>query len=360
MMGRQLGFSLIECMVVIVLMTLAAVWGAGEWAQKMEDEAADATSSWLASLHTGLEAFLVTRVDQLTGLSSPSQAFEFVRPDMPRIHELRQAGFLSAAFPADSPHSAASGIAVLPSSGCTAISCHAEAMAWSQPLPGRLSPKSLLHFSSRILSGLNGKGLVVSPLDPGRIKGPLGDFPNPPLPGMSAWPIGTVAVLAHHAVSADDRHVRRMDPRQTHLRGGLVTEAGLSAANIRSGNDIESGGRLTAGEYLMIRGRGQEGQLCPDDGLIGRGVSGGLLVCDQGRWKGQESHFGGAYAVNSLDQCGNTTWLNLPWWNRQKLSSVNPKTGQCSCPSGYQAVMVSSGGDRSGPPYWTTGYVCIR
>ena len=359
-MGRQEGFSLIECTVVILLMTLAAILGAGQWAQKMEDEAADATSSWLASLHAGLEAFLVSRVDQLTGLSNPSQAFAFGQPDMPRIHELKQAGFLSAAFPAVSPHAAASGISVLPSAGCNVMSCRAEAMAWSQPWPGKRSDQNMLQFSSRVLSGLNGKGLVVSPLAPDRVRGPLGDFPNPPLPGMSAWPVGTVAVLAHHAVSADDRHVRRMDPRQTHLRGGLVTDAGLSAAHIRSGNAIESGGRLTAGEYLMIRGKGQEGQPCPEDGLIGRGIQGGLLVCDQGSWKGQESHFGGAYAVNSMDQCGKTTWLNLPWWNKQKLSAVNPKTGQCTCPSGYQAVMVSSGGDRSGPPYWTTGYVCIR
>ena len=359
-MRRQAGFSMLEFMIVIVLMTFAAVWGSGEWARNMEDEAADATSSWLAGLHAGLEAFLVARVDRLTGLTDPAQAFAFAQPDNPRIPELRKAGFLSAGFPDVPPHGASSGIAVLPSAGCSADSCRAEAIAWSRPLPGNANQKSVLHFSSRVLSGLKGKGLVVSPLAPDRIKGPVGDLPNPPLPGMSPWPVGTIAVLAHHAVTADDRHVRRMDPRQTHLRGGLITDAGVSAAHIRSGSAIESGGRLTAGEYLMIRGRGHQGHACSEDGLISLGGSGGLLVCEQGRWKGQESNFGGAYAVNSLDQCGRSSWINLPWWNRQKLSTVNPRTGQCSCPAGYQAVQVSSGGERSGPPYWTTGYVCVR
>ena len=359
-MGRQGGFSMLEFMFVILLMTLAGVWGAGDWARNIEDEAADATSSWLAGLHAGLEGFLVARVDQLTGLSDPTRAFPFAQPDKPQIQELRKAGFLSAGFPDVPPHGASSGIAVLPSAGCSADSCRAEAIAWSRPLPSNANQKSVLHFSSRVLSGLKGKGLVVSPLVPDRIKGPLGDFPNPPASGMSPWPVGTIAVLARHAVTADDRHVRRMDPRQTRLRGGLVTDAALSAAQIRSGNAIESGGRLTAGEYLMIRGRGHEGEACPEDGLIGLGSSGGLLVCELGRWKGQESNFGGAYAVNSLDQCGRTSWNTLPWWNRQKLSTVNPKTGQCSCPPGFQAVQVSEGGDRSGPPYWTTGYVCVR
>lgn len=359
-MSRQVGFSMIEFMVVILLMTLAGVWGAGEWARKIEDEAADATSSWMATLGAGLEIFLAARMDQLTGVSKPTQSISFAQPDKPTVPELRRAGFLPAAFPDQPPYAGAFGLAVLPSVACSDSHCLSEAIAWAQPLASNPNQKSILHHSSRILAGLRGKGLVVSPLAPNRLKGALGDFPNPPVAGMSQWPIGSLAVVARHFVAGEDRHVRRMDSRPTHLKGELITDSGFRAANIRSGSAIESQGRLTAGEFLMIRGRGQEGQPCADDGLISRGRAGGLLVCEQGRWQGQDSGFGGAYAVNSLDSCGQINWRNVPYWLRQTKSSVNPKTGQCSCPAGYQAVQVSSGGDHAGPSYWTTGYVCVR
>lgn len=359
-MNRQKGFSIIEFMVVILLMTLAGVWGASEWARKMEDEAADATSSWLASLHLGLEGFLAARVDHLSGISKPAQDISFAKPDNPTVQEMRKAGFLPAAFPDQPPYAGAFGMLVLPSTGCSDGGCQAEAIAWVQPLPGEQGQKSLLHQSGRILSGLRGKGLVVSHLAPNRIKGALGSFSNPPVAGMPPWPIGSVAVIARHMIRSEDRHVRRMDARPTHLKGELVTDAGFRAANIRAGSSIESQGRLTAGEFLMLRGRGQDGHPCAEDGLVARGESGGLLLCEQGRWRGQENSFGGAYSVNSLDHCGQVSWKNLPWWQRQTLSAVNPRTGQCSCPAGYQAIQVSSGGDQTGPAFWTTGYVCVR
>ncbi len=366
-MTRQAGFSMIEFMLVILLLTLAGVWGAGEWARQMEDEAADATSSWMTGLHQGLEAFLAARMvqltehaDQLKSQSKLNQGLLFAQPDRPTVPELRRSGFLPAAFPDLPPHAGAFGIALLPSADCAESHCHLEAIAWVQPLSANQSQKSMLHHSSRILSGLRGKGLVVSPLAPNRVKGSLGDFPNPPVLGLSPWPVGSVSVIARFTTQTEDRHVRRMDSRATHLKGELATDAGFSAAHIRSKSAIESQGRLTAGEYLMLRGRGQSGQPCAEDGLIARGDAGGLLICEQGRWQGQESGFGGAYAVNNYDHCGQLNWNNLPWWRRQSMSVVNPKTGQCSCPSGYQAVKVSAGGDQGGPSYWTTGYVCVR
>ena len=358
LMKCQRGFSLLELIVVMALMTLIGVWGANQWAQSLEDGAADATATWMLGLQGGLVPFLAHRVDLLTGLSEPAKGAGLANPNMPTIREMRQAGWLPPGFAERPPHSGGFGLMVLPSAGCPDGTCRAEAIAWSMPPSSRQG--SDVYRSGRMLSALGGKGMVVSPLNPGRIKGPLADLPNPPVPGQQPWPVGTVAVLSHFAIMADDRHVRRMDPRQTHLRGGLVTDAGLRAASIQSGGSIASAGRLTAGEYLKIQGKGRDGQGCPEDGLIARGETGGLLVCEQGAWRGQDSPFGGAYAISSYDNCGRLSWATLPWWRRGRVSTVNPRTGDCSCPPGYQAVKVSAGGDIAGPHYWTTGFVCMR
>ena len=39
----QQGFSLLECIMVMALMTLIGIWGASQWAQSLEEGAADAT-----------------------------------------------------------------------------------------------------------------------------------------------------------------------------------------------------------------------------------------------------------------------------------------------------------------------------
>jgi hypothetical protein len=42
------------------------------------------------------------------------------------------------------------------------------------------------------------------------------------------------------------------------------------------------------------------------------------------------------------------------------VSTANPRTGACSCPAGYSAVIVSAGGKWTDTEGWTTGYVCVR
>jgi type II secretory pathway pseudopilin PulG len=93
---------------------------------------------------------------------------------------------------------------------------------------------------------------------------------------------------------------------------------------------------------LLIPGIVTVGAACPngvaDNGRVGRDTNGLLLSCQSGVWKG----IGGS---NSMYGGG---WVN---WSYGCYQS-NPQTGGCSCPSGYNTVLLSRFHDNSNNDYY--------
>ena len=224
---------------------------------------------------------------------------------------------------------------------------------------------------------------------PQRLRGAVFDLPNPPAPGMGLLPAGTVAVMVPGSPAQEDIHVRMRDSRDPQLQGNLSVAGGTGVAgelsvgsNARVGGSLEviqdlnarrdlfvarglsvngrvsvagpvSGqGRVTAGEYLQVRGRALAGGGCPEAGLIGQDDSGTLLVCNGAAWVAQGAGFGGAFVEHDGLGCVN--------FHRQP--SPNPRTGDCSCPPGYAAFLVARHvtaklEDLEG---MVSGYICQR
>lgn len=53
---------------------------------------------------------------------------------------------------------------------------------------------------------------------------------------------------------------------------------------------IQSNGRLTTNEFVLINGVATAGVGCAPDGLVGRDASGGILSCQSGVWSGADSY----------------------------------------------------------------------
>ena len=64
----QLGFSLIELVVVIAITSLIGTWAASTWMQHAEDTATRATGIWMLSIKQALDQMLHRQSDVLVGI----------------------------------------------------------------------------------------------------------------------------------------------------------------------------------------------------------------------------------------------------------------------------------------------------
>ncbi|VXC24175.1 Pilus assembly protein PilV [Pseudomonas sp. 8Z] len=94
------------------------------------------------------------------------------------------------------------------------------------------------------------------------------------------------------------------------------------------GGTVQSDGRTTVGEYLMISGTATENTACSPNGLQASNANSSgppTLYCQSGVWK----------AVGGTDRWGGSYWTGTQF--ATGCGNVNPFTGSCSCPAGYVA-----------------------
>lgn len=340
----QGGFALLELSLALLIGTLLAVWGSTELMRRADDAAARAAGVWLLEIRHAAGRLLERHFDSLAAGTPPADADGrplYADPLAPSLAEMRGQGLLPAGFPDAAPGGLQAAIRLHRTPQCPGDGCRIDALVHATaPLrDGRGEPDMMrLAVLNEATAGLGGHA-TAGPA--GRLRGPAFDFPNPIAPGAPALPAGTPVLWAGLDADTAGRYVRRFDTRDPQL------EAPLSAAG-----PVSAGGRLRTAEYLELAGTADAGQPCgATPGLVSRDRrGGGLLLCQNGTWQGQDGGFGGAYAYNHRHGC----------FHYNGYSTANPRTGSCSCPAGYSPVIVSAGGIWSAIEGWTTGYVCVR
>jgi len=332
-MARQTlerGFVLLEFAIAAAAAGLAAVWAASTLANRVDDAAAESTGRWLLGVRQAVDRMLVQDYDTLAAGQAGSDS-GYADPYAPTLAELKAHGHLPSSFPERPPLGAGAAIRVL-RDACPGAQCRVHAVVHTlepvrRPGDDDVDPSLI----GGVVQATGGYGGAVYDWAAGRVRGALFDLANP-LPGETALPQGTVAAYAGLDAAGFDRFVRMRDTRDPDLQGRLTVK-----------------GDIAAGGYLQVGAVVQAGAACDGKGLVARDPDGGLLWCRSGKWLGAEGGFGGAYARNSTYGCKHYTGE----------STANPRTGKCSCPKGYKAVIVSAGGKWLDTEGWTTGYVCV-
>lgn len=359
----QNGFAMFELVLVIMITTLIGIWGASIWVRQIDDAASQATGVWLLSVKNAVDQMLKHQSDVLSGVvgeGAVEQKYQDLR--QPTIAELIRAGHLPKGFSLQPPHRYSVGIHVqAPQGDCQVQGCQIRAWVIAQPVgAGQAHAQAAADLTrmGTILVALEGHAASVHPFTSSRVKGPQVDLPNPLVPDMQKLPVGTIVTQSFYDSTLQTQYIRQHDKRHVYLgsaltvKEGVTTEGGIQSGSMTTGSVIAAEvkadsvkaesvnadnmstiGRLTAGEYLHIQGRAQSQAACDNNGLVAKDPNGELLTCTNGRWSGAGNRFGGAYTWHGHYGCITSG---------SEVAMVNPMTGWCSCPDGYQPMQISS------------------
>ncbi|MBB1624986.1 prepilin-type N-terminal cleavage/methylation domain-containing protein [Achromobacter sp. UMC71] len=335
----QAGFTLIELVLALALTALIAIWASNRVAHRIEDAAARSTGAWLVQVRGAMEQALLRHFDAWAAGQAPksaSGASLFTDSMAPTLDELRRAGALPAGFPLQSALGFGVRIGLLRTATCPGQPCRLDALIYTdKPLLKTGTHYPDLAAIAVVIESVGGYGGAVWPAAPGALRGAAFSFANPATPGAPAYPAGTLAAWAGLERSEADKYVKLRDVRDPDLRGSLT-----------------AAGRLRTGEYLELQGQARAGESCANAPAgVARSGGGELLSCQSGLWQQASSGgFGGAFSINHPRGCVQMSGQ----------STANPRTGACSCPPGYSAVLVSAGGAWDAEVGWTIGYICMR
>jgi len=345
-MRRQKGVALLELAVAAAIAAMLAVWAASLLVNRAEDARAEAAGRWLLAIRAAAIDMMLTQSDALAGIGTAPPGY--ADPHAPTLAELRQGGHLAVDFPLFSPFGQTAEIRILTGTGCPGDACRPDVLVTTLAAPpgaDAVDPAAM----GQVLMASQGYGGAVHAQSPERLRGALFDLPNPVTGSSVAYPVGTVAVHGGGEAGLHARFVRLRDWRDPDLQGGLSIRQGVQAGgNVTVDGKVTATGALTGGT-LGLQASAVPGSACAAPGLFSRTASGALLSCQAGRWRASEGGFGGAYAVNSRYGCR----------SEYGVSMANPRTGKCSCPSGYAAVVVSEGRMYSEEQSFIRGYVCV-
>ena len=82
----------------------------------------------------------------------------------------------------------------------------------------------------------------------------------------------------------------------------------INGKGIYTAGQLKADGRITAGEYLELKGAAVSGQHCSPEGLVGWSASSGLLTCLNGTWGSISSGMYSRMGVNQLTITSPTTY----------------------------------------------------
>ena len=326
----QLGFSLIELVVVIAITSLIGTWAASTWMQHAEDTATRATGIWMLSIKQALDQMLHRQSDVLVGIvEANARGPQYRDVWRPTLEELIGAGHLPRAFPLRAPLAYSVWLRIEPPQGdCLRLGCKIVGSVFAVPASNERRDAEQVTRVGLLLSTIGGHAASVTPMSGPRVKGATIDVENPPYPDMAPLPSGSILMRSFYDSTQYAVFLRQDDQRDASLQGNLRV-----AKDLQVGGASKSKGRVSAGEYLQVGASAVVGEACESEGLIARASDLGLLVCQQGRWQRVDRGNGGGY----LELSGYPCFENDDWI----VPKRNPKTGDCTCPPGYEPFLMS-------------------
>lgn len=348
---HQRGFALVELMLVLLIASLLAAWGAQAWVNQMNDAEARSAAVWMEAVHKAMLAYVQRHGSEIQEAihSNALLAHGYEDWRAPTMAELADAGLLSSGMPLAIRKLGSARIHVWRRGECPGDNCVVEALIHSErPLLNTRSGQVDEAMVAQWLLAAQGEGAAVHPGAPERIRGARFSFDSTLRDG-TMLPAGTVgmAVTAEHLALWSYLRVR--DRRDPDFQGDLSV-----AKTVRGAADASFEGRLVLGASAQV-----DAECKPNQAIAHDSVNGGLLVCHQGRWR-SAGNFGGGYGYTTPYGCRTA----------DGRSTANLITQNCTCPEYTKPALVyDSGpiqvdtGDGSGPGPTKTEqrriYLCI-
>lgn len=312
---KKNGFTLVEMVIVLLIVGILAIAATRAAVSTASDNKARAIADQMKTITGGVGTMLSANFEALAASSSVAG---FVNPLSPTIAELRTAGYL--ANNVQNSNLAGTGWAVriqrVPA-GCVAPTCDLSALVYSSAgfLQKTGNPDTVL--ANKVSQNIGNDGGVSRDSAPDTISGPNGLWTTTnPLGAVQA----VVAMQTGFGSQGLAQFVRQGDSRNIVFGGALNVNGTATMAN------------------AVITGTAAVGGVCTPNGKVAQDGTGLLLSCQSGVWASQAPYrFGGSYISNNGTSC---------------LVS-NPYTGACSCPAGYNEVLIGNLGWVSGSQYWS-------
>lgn len=268
----QRGFTLIELAVVAAVLTLGVSWSAGQWMQRLDDAAAQATGSYLLTLKRALDHYLVNHYEALTNGSAVAGV---AQPLAPTVAELRQTGLLAPGFAAQTAFNQAVAIRIKRAGACPGDSCRLDSLVYTTtPVPGQR-----LGLMAQVVLHTEGHGVAAYPERAHQLRGPNAHTENPI--GTTA---GIVGVMASLDTTLFHQFVRMRDERDPTLQGDLSVKGEVQShqgfvlsdtsgqrcveADVRGHLQLRCDGRLDAQRGRFLSDQGHEVMIDPATGLM--------------------------------------------------------------------------------------------
>jgi hypothetical protein len=336
--ARQQGAALIELAMALALAILIASWAAQGVVHRFNDAQAQAAAVWMRTLHKAALSYVGRHAPGIQMASAPSDlaAEGYADWRAPKVEELMDAGLVPSGFPTVNGLAGEARVAVWTRGNCPGSDCIVEALVYgSRPLLKKGSEPDEAMIAQWLL-GAEGFGAAVHPSDPDHLRGSAYALASVLDNGM-ALPVGTVGMAVTTEQQAFWNFLRVRDPRDPDLQGALTVAGDLNAAS-----DVSLDGRL------LIRSQAVAGARCDTDGALVQESNAGLLICRMWQWR-PVSRIGGGYGHNSLYGCSSP----------DGLSTANPLTGGCFCPSYAMPFLLLDTGESSGPTGRQRAYLCV-
>ncbi|MGB6006836.1 hypothetical protein [Castellaniella sp.] len=345
----QRGSLLVEFMLVTALSLALAVWAGQDWAQRARTLQAQALAVWMEPAHAAAQAYLQRHAAALRQADTPQALAAHGIADWtaPEWAELQAAGLLPSGWRDIGPLRQTLALRVSRAGSCPQSPCQVQALVGTRA--GLLRPDGRIDEAlvAEWLLAAQGRGLVLWPHDPQHFRGAGRRLGLPP--GVS-WVSGGVALAAGLVVSDGSASAEggESEDHADFLRVGDLRDPDFQGEASVLGS-IRSGAWLRAQDGLLLE-QGRTGNTpCAVEGAVGRdGRYAGLLICRQGIWQELARPAGGGYMISSRRGCFSSTGQ----------ATLNPLTGNCSCPPGYTGIQIAESGSLIAPEGLTLGFVC--
>ncbi|MCQ9616742.1 type II secretion system GspH family protein [Paenalcaligenes niemegkensis] len=321
----QQGALLIELALVLSVILLMAVLAVSSFNHRNAELRMQSLALWMGSVHHALQRYINDHGIELAeagylilGVNNPRE---------PTVAELKSTGYLAADFPLGTAQKYSVKTSVFSEPGCSQPPCGIYGLIWA---PGVAKSNHDLAYW-RVSTAA--KGAIITLERPGYISAATSELNNPPHPDVAFIPGGSVALV----VTPDTlglAYLRVGDERNPDFKN-----------NVHLGGELRVRGMAYLHSGLHIAAVNVAQSSCAAPGLVSKNSeSNGLLICSgRHEWQGLDSLAGGTFTISGKGQCAHPVLG----------STVHPLTKACTCPTGYQNVLISISGNHADDMYST-------
>lgn len=277
---RQSGLTLIELAIAASVVTVLTVIAGARFIQQINDAAAMATGSYLLTIKSAMDAYLVANYERLSAPMGTVSVDDVALPLAPTLAEMRRAGLLQAGFPDRTPFGQRIAVRIERAGQCPGLSCRLDALIHTTTplqLPGSIEPD--IDLVAQVVMSSAGHGGASHIGAASTIRGATFAVANPLGPV-----VGVLGTFASLDTTMFNQFVRLRDSRDPDLQGSLTTQGAMISHHSLTVQDdagnaciraertgvlsIRCAGQLNASTGLFTADRGDVVAINPETGVF--------------------------------------------------------------------------------------------